>query len=273
VNRLCKVQDPVIGVDATLLAVSVRFLLDDRQGQVGELDGLLHQGVRPHHHEAGRQPEQIVAGRGFGQSGERGPALGVRQRSREQRDPVAERLEQPCQRHGMLAGQQVRGRKKRPLSARVRHEGQRQGGHGGLPRPYVSLEQPHHRPPPPQIDCDRGHCRDLVRGKARGLRVADASSDLFGQGNLDRADRLARTVAVLRKDVERYLRQISDDAATRELLALERDDLRRNLDAAIRQAADASREVERRQVALRTLEKEVIRLRAARGEGRPTEKS
>jgi ribosomal protein L44E len=104
---------------------------------------------------------------------------------------VAERLEQPCQRHGMLAGQQVRGRKKRPLSARVRHEGQRQGGHGGLPRPYVSLEQPHHRPPPPQIDCDRGHCRDLVRGKARGLRVADASSDLFGQGNLDRADRLA----------------------------------------------------------------------------------
>ena len=89
----------------------------------------------------------------------------------------------------------------------------------------------------------------------------------------DRADRLERTVAVLRKDVERYLRQISDDAATRELLALERDDLRRNLDAATRQAADASREVERRQVALRTLEKEVVRLRAARGgEGRPTEK-
>jgi len=89
----------------------------------------------------------------------------------------------------------------------------------------------------------------------------------------DRADRLERTVAVLRKDVERFLRQISDDAAARELLALERDDLRRNLDVATRQAADASREVERRQVALRTLEKEVVRLRAAcGGAGRPTGK-
>ena len=83
----------------------------------------------------------------------------------------------------------------------------------------------------------------------------------------DRADRLERTVAVLRKDVERFLRQISDDAAARELLALERDDLRRNLAVATRQAADASREVERRQVAVRALEKEVVRLRAARGGG------
>jgi chromosome segregation ATPase len=90
----------------------------------------------------------------------------------------------------------------------------------------------------------------------------------------DRADRLERTVAVLRKDVERYLRQISDDAAARELLDLERDDMRRSLAAATQQAADASREVERRQVALRTLEKEVVRLRAARAAaGNPTGKT
>jgi prophage tail gpP-like protein len=38
VNRLCKVTDPVIGVDATLLSVSVRFLLDDRQGQVTQIE-------------------------------------------------------------------------------------------------------------------------------------------------------------------------------------------------------------------------------------------
>jgi regulator of replication initiation timing len=109
-----------------------------------------------------------------------------------------------------------------------------------------------------------GRCAELGREREEAREAAMTLRD--------RADRLERTVAVLRKDVERYLRQISDDAATRELLALERDDLRRNLDAATRQAADASREVERRQVALRTLEKEVIRLRAARGEGRPTEK-
>jgi hypothetical protein len=81
----------------------------------------------------------------------------------------------------------------------------------------------------------------------------------------DRADRLERTVAALRKDVERFLRQISDDAAARELIALEREDLKRNLAVATRQAADAAREAEKRQVALRTLEKEVGRLRAARG--------
>jgi regulator of replication initiation timing len=85
----------------------------------------------------------------------------------------------------------------------------------------------------------------------------------------DRADRLDRTVAVLRKEVERFLRQISDDAAARELLAIERDDLRRNLSEATQQAADAAREIEKRQIALRTLEKEVARLRAARG-GTPT---
>lgn len=81
----------------------------------------------------------------------------------------------------------------------------------------------------------------------------------------DRADKLERTDAALRKDVERFLRQISDDAAARELIALERDDVRRNLAAATRQAAEAAREIEKQQVALRTLEKEVARLRAARG--------
>ena len=89
----------------------------------------------------------------------------------------------------------------------------------------------------------------------------------------DRTDRLERTLAVLRRDVERYLRQISDDGAARELLALERDDLRRNLAVATQKAADASREAERRQVALRALENEVVRLRAARaGAGIPTGK-
>jgi hypothetical protein len=49
--------------------------------------------------------------------------------------------------------------------------------------------------------------------------------------------------------------------------------LRRNLAVATQKAADASREAERRQVALRALENEVVRLRAARaGAGIPTGK-
>jgi chromosome segregation ATPase len=101
---------------------------------------------------------------------------------------------------------------------------------------------------------DLAHERDSAREGAMTLQ--------------DRADRLERTAAALRKEIERTLRQVSDNAAARELLALERDDLRRKLAEATQKAADAEHELERRQGALRALEKEVVRLRAARGGGR-----
>jgi hypothetical protein len=84
----------------------------------------------------------------------------------------------------------------------------------------------------------------------------------------DRTDRLERTVASLRKDVERTLRQLSNDAAAREILTLERNELQRKLAEATRQANEAGQLAEKRQVALRALEKEVARLRAARGQAR-----
>jgi SAM-dependent methyltransferase len=83
----------------------------------------------------------------------------------------------------------------------------------------------------------------------------------------DRAERLGRTVASLRKDVERYLRQISDDATARELLLLERDQLRRKLAAAQEEMAAAQREIESGKSNVQALRKEVARLRAARGTG------
>jgi DNA repair exonuclease SbcCD ATPase subunit len=84
----------------------------------------------------------------------------------------------------------------------------------------------------------------------------------------DRADRLERTAASLRKDVERTLRQLSNDAAARELLTLERNELQRKLDEITRLANESTQLAEKRQVALRALEKEVARLRAARGQAR-----
>jgi hypothetical protein len=81
----------------------------------------------------------------------------------------------------------------------------------------------------------------------------------------DRAERLGRTVATLRKDVERYLRQISDDAAARELLALERDQVRRKLAAIQEESLVAQREAENQKSSVQALRKEVARLRAARG--------
>ncbi len=84
----------------------------------------------------------------------------------------------------------------------------------------------------------------------------------------DRTDRLERTVASLRKEVERTLRQLSNNSAALELATLERNELRRNLAEANRKADEAVQLAEKRQVALRTLEKEVARLRAARGQAR-----
>jgi hypothetical protein len=81
----------------------------------------------------------------------------------------------------------------------------------------------------------------------------------------DRVERLERTVGALRRDIERYLRQIGDGSTARELLAVERDGLQRRIEASARQMEEAGRELDRRQSAIRALEKEVARLRAARG--------
>jgi len=81
----------------------------------------------------------------------------------------------------------------------------------------------------------------------------------------DRAERLGRTVAAMRKDVERYLRQIGDDSAARELLTLERDQLRREIGTREGEIESAHREVDKQKSAVQALRKEVARLRAARG--------
>jgi hypothetical protein len=81
----------------------------------------------------------------------------------------------------------------------------------------------------------------------------------------DHAERLGRTVAAMRKDVERYLRQIGDDAAARELLSLEREQLRRRIAAVEGELEVANRDIDKHKSSVQALRKEVARLRAARG--------
>jgi hypothetical protein len=81
----------------------------------------------------------------------------------------------------------------------------------------------------------------------------------------DRSERLDKTVSNMRKDVERYLRQMSDDAAARELLSLERDQLLRKLASAEGELEAANHEIENQKSSAQALRKEVARLRAARG--------
>jgi len=82
----------------------------------------------------------------------------------------------------------------------------------------------------------------------------------------DRVERLGKMVASLRKDVERYLRQGSEAAGTHELVQIERDQLRRKQSASDAEIDRLALQLEEQSSSVRALEKEVARLRAARGE-------
>jgi hypothetical protein len=108
---------------------------------------------------------------------------------------------------------------------------------------------------------------EVERLTAANVEIARERDDLRERQMMleDRTERLGKTVLALRKDVERYLRQISDDAAGRELLVMERDQLRRKLTAAEGEIVTSGREVEKQKAGVQALRKEVARLRAARG--------
>jgi hypothetical protein len=86
------------------------LLVDDREGQVRELDRFLDESVRAHDDAAARRGQQTVPGRRRGELLQRGAALVGRQRARQQCDPVAERLHEPSQSHRVLTRQQIRRR-------------------------------------------------------------------------------------------------------------------------------------------------------------------
>ncbi len=81
----------------------------------------------------------------------------------------------------------------------------------------------------------------------------------------DRAARLGRVVATLRKDVERLLMQISDHSAAYELMSLERDRMQRRIAEMQGGMVIAGRDSESLRQSVQALSKEVARLRAALG--------
>ena len=106
---------------------------------------------------------------------------------------MPERLQEPPQCHGVLAGEKVRRGEQRTLPPRVRDESQGQGSHCGLARSNVALKQSHHRPRLGQVGHDRLNCRALVRGQPGRLGGA-TGPDLFGQRRLHGLDRLLDTL-------------------------------------------------------------------------------
>lgn len=82
----------------------------------------------------------------------------------------------------------------------------------------------------------------------------------------DEADRRAEMLATLRRELERHLRQISEDAAAMELAGLERERIERRAVAAERALQILTSQLQQRKDDLSDLEREIVRLRAARGE-------
>jgi hypothetical protein len=77
----------------------------------------------------------------------------------------------------------------------------------------------------------------------------------------DRADHQEQSLSALRRETERHLRQISDDAAALELAALERDRLDRRAASAERALEAQSAQLHQRTAELVALERELSRLR------------
>jgi hypothetical protein len=78
----------------------------------------------------------------------------------------------------------------------------------------------------------------------------------------DRADQLEEALSTLRRETERHLRQISDDAAALELATLERERLERRATSAERALESQAAQLHRRTTELVALERELTRLRS-----------
>jgi hypothetical protein len=179
------------------------LLIHDRKCQVRELNRFLHERMGPHDDEAAGQPEQSGL-RSWGRELlHRRPSLRGRQGAGQKRYAVPERFQQPPQRDGVLAGQQIRRREQSTLPSCIGHEGQGQGRHGRLAGSHVALEQPHHRPRPAQVIRDRGHGSGLVGSEPGGFAITGTGPDLLRENALDHSDRVPHPIV-------RYLDWLAD---------------------------------------------------------------
>ena len=126
------------------------LLVDDHEAEVGEGDALLEQRV-------GADDERRHAGRDRLPRGRRAAAA---QRTGQQDDVEREVRQQVRQGRVVLPRQQIGRREERGLAAGERGGGQCVGGHGGLARPDVALQQPEHRHGPREVGA---RCRPSPR--------------------------------------------------------------------------------------------------------------
>jgi SAM-dependent methyltransferase len=128
--------------------------------------------------------------------------------------------------------------------------------------------------PTGSVDAGEANQTELAAWRAEVTRLTERTEEIAREREAlrerqmtlqDSIERQGKSVSTMRKDIERFLRQISDDAAARELLSLERDQVRRKLAQSEAEVEAANCEVYRQKAIAQALRKEVARLRAARG--------
>ena len=150
------------------------LLVDDREAEAGERDGLAQQGVCPDDDRRLPRGDQVVRVR---------PVARI-QRAGQQQHIHADTLEQRPDGVPVLPGQQVGRREQRTLEAGLGRGGQRIRSDRRLARAHVALEQPEHGRRTGKVGTDRVDGRRLVRGQLD--RPADLSRQRDHQRGTDR---------------------------------------------------------------------------------------
>jgi len=118
-------------------------------------------------------------------------------------------------------------------------------------------------------DEEREALRAQLAGATERYHAASAERDAVRDAHMalqDRIDRQEEALSSLRRDAERHLRQISEDAAALELAGLERDRAVDRAASAERALEAAAAELQRLRAELAAAEKELARLRRSPGQ-------
>ena len=175
------VRRPTLAEGGALLDAEAVLLVDDRHGEVGELDLTLDERVRP-------DGDPDVAG---GDELVDGAALARRQARREQRDADAELRAELLDREEVLLGERLGRGHQRALPARLHGPEQRVQRDGRLARADVALEEPLHGRRAAEVGVDLGDRVLLRLGERERQRLAVPGRELAGERQRLRHERLA----------------------------------------------------------------------------------
>ena len=168
-RRRGHVQDvgaPSLGERGPLLDAEAMLLVDDRDGEVGELHFSLDERVRPHGDADVARGDELMGG----------PPLARREARGEQGDADAELSAERLDRQEVLLRERLRRRHQRSLAPSLDRPQQRVERDRRLPGADVPLEQPLHRRREGEVGVDL-HDRRVLRSRERERQRAAVPGD------------------------------------------------------------------------------------------------